>query len=166
MYKDDVLFLKYIYTARWHLATAFARWHPEHATWNLAEILGISTPFHFLQAKKYLYQVLVCVSTMKVTIDTVRILHLLALILLSTAGATLLVSYWDWTPLAAFGFACTIVTQVSNALRTTMLSNTNKNDPEVLMMMKSMTESGSINNKKKNSKRSKATRNDSLIKND
>lgn len=51
---------------------------------------------------------------MKVTLDASRIVHLLVLIGGSWAGAALLVSYLDWTPLAAFGLACAVVTQISN----------------------------------------------------
>ncbi len=56
---------------------------------------------------------------MKVTIDASRILHLFLLITLSAAGAIMLVSYLEWTPLAAFGLSCTVVTQVSNLFLTT-----------------------------------------------
>jgi len=53
---------------------------------------------------------------MKVTLDASRILHLVILICLSFTGAWFLVTYFEWTPMTAFGFACTLVTQLSNLL--------------------------------------------------
>lgn len=57
---------------------------------------------------------------MKVTLDAPRILHLIALIGLSSAGAWALVQCLEWTPLAAFGCSCTLVTQLSNLLTQTV----------------------------------------------
>jgi len=51
---------------------------------------------------------------MKVTLDATRIAHLLALIASSLVGAYLLVTLLEWTPMAAFGMACTLSTQLSN----------------------------------------------------
>ena len=53
---------------------------------------------------------------MKVTFDNTRLLHLFLLIAFSYLGGYLLVSYLEWTPLSAFGFACTVVCQVSNVI--------------------------------------------------
>jgi hypothetical protein len=51
------------------------------------------------------------------SIDKSRLLHLLLLLGLSYAGGKLLLYVFeDWSPTAAYGFAITVVCQVSNAV--------------------------------------------------
>jgi len=53
---------------------------------------------------------------MKVKIDTTRLIHLLALVLLTIGGGQLLIKRWEWNRLSAYSFVCTIVCQISNVL--------------------------------------------------
>ena len=53
---------------------------------------------------------------MKVTIDRYRILHLLLLMGTSFVLAETLIHKLEWTPLSAYGLACTLTTQISSAL--------------------------------------------------
>jgi hypothetical protein len=51
------------------------------------------------------------------SIDKSRLLHLLLLLGLSYAGGKVLLHFFeDWSPTAAYGFAITVVCQVSNAV--------------------------------------------------
>ena len=52
--------------------------------------------------------------TMKVTFDSIRILHLILLIALTIAFGQILIQRWEWTPLAAYGLTCSIVCQINN----------------------------------------------------
>lgn len=54
---------------------------------------------------------------MKVNFDFVRLTHLVLLIAASYVGGQALMHYLeDWSPLAAYGLACSIVCQVSSAV--------------------------------------------------
>jgi len=53
---------------------------------------------------------------MKVTIDRYRILHLVMLMICSYLLAEALIAKMEWTPLSAYGLACTITTQISNGI--------------------------------------------------
>jgi len=55
---------------------------------------------------------------MKVTLDAYRFVHLVALIGMSSIGAWVFITFFQWTPLVAFGTACTVVTQLSNLVLT------------------------------------------------
>lgn len=50
---------------------------------------------------------------MKVNIDRYRILHLILLIAISSVVAETLVTKLDWTRMSAYGFACSVTSQVS-----------------------------------------------------
>jgi hypothetical protein len=67
---------------------------------------------------------------MKVTLDARRILHLIALIGLSSVGAWFLVRFHEWTPLTAFGCSCTLFTQISNRLLQKVKTATNTSRDE------------------------------------
>ena len=53
---------------------------------------------------------------MKVNLDRWRILHLIALILVSHVLAQALMHKYGWPRLSAYGFAVTVATQMSNAM--------------------------------------------------
>jgi len=53
---------------------------------------------------------------MQVTLDTTRILHLIALLISSFVLAKILQLKLDWTPLSAWGLGITLSCQVSNAI--------------------------------------------------
>lgn len=53
---------------------------------------------------------------MKVNIDATRIIHLLTLLVLTVSGGQILIRTWEWNPLTAYGFVCTIVCQISNVI--------------------------------------------------
>ncbi len=62
---------------------------------------------------------------MKVTINHNRILHLFLLVVCTHFIARFLIRAWRWTPLSAYGLACTITTQVSNAIMGCNVEHTN-----------------------------------------
>ena len=51
---------------------------------------------------------------MIITIDKQRIIHLLILITTTLIGGCILVYYYDWGKLAAYGFTCTLSCQISD----------------------------------------------------
>ena len=53
---------------------------------------------------------------MKIVVNRNRVLHLLLLIVCSHIIARFLINSWEWAPLSAYGLACTIATQFSNAI--------------------------------------------------
>jgi hypothetical protein len=53
---------------------------------------------------------------MKVNLSPQRICHLLLLTSASYAIGQLLILKLEWTPLSAYGFGCTLVVQVNNAI--------------------------------------------------
>jgi hypothetical protein len=53
---------------------------------------------------------------MKITFDRYRILHLFLLMACTFILAETLIAKMDWSKLSAYGFACTVVTQISNAM--------------------------------------------------
>mmetsp|Transcript_15715 Transcript_15715/g.33228 ORF Transcript_15715/g.33228 Transcript_15715/m.33228 type:complete len:95 (+) Transcript_15715:180-464(+) len=53
---------------------------------------------------------------MKINLDRWRILHLLVLMGISFVLAEILIAKMGWTGLSAYGFACTITTQINNAI--------------------------------------------------
>ena len=53
---------------------------------------------------------------MKVNLDPSRFVHLFVLLGFTGVVATFLQSYLDWSPMAAYGVACTVVVQCSEAL--------------------------------------------------
>jgi hypothetical protein len=68
---------------------------------------------------------------MQVTLDSTRILHLIALLLSSFLIAKILQFKLDWTPLSAWGLGITLSCQVSNAIMKIMdpeNSNNNNNN--------------------------------------
>ena len=53
---------------------------------------------------------------MKFTFDRYRILHLILLMACSYIVAETLIAKMEWSKLSAYGFACTVITQLNNAI--------------------------------------------------
>lgn len=53
---------------------------------------------------------------MKVTFDRYRILHLILLMACSWVLAKILIAKLEWTAMSAYGFACTLTTQINQAI--------------------------------------------------
>eukprot|EP00980_Cylindrotheca_fusiformis_P013654 scaffold3515_cov126-Cylindrotheca_fusiformis.AAC.3 len=53
---------------------------------------------------------------MKVSLDATRLFHLLALIAFTIGGGQLLIHFFEWNGLTAYGTSCTLVCQISNVL--------------------------------------------------
>ena len=53
---------------------------------------------------------------MKITFDRYRILHLILLVACSFILAETLIAKMEWSKLSAYGFACTMISQLSNAI--------------------------------------------------
>ena len=53
---------------------------------------------------------------MKITFDRYRILHLFLLMACTFILAEILIAKIYWSKLSAYGFACTVVTQINNAM--------------------------------------------------
>ncbi|KAL7527882.1 hypothetical protein ACHAWF_002347 [Thalassiosira exigua] len=67
---------------------------------------------------------------MKVTIDRYRILHLILLIICSFILAEILIKKLGWSRLSAYGFACTLTSQISQAIHRLQTDNPDGEDED------------------------------------
>lgn len=65
---------------------------------------------------------------MKVTIDRYRILHLVLLMACSFVLGEILIAKMGWAPLSAYGFACTVTSQISSAAREALANKDQKEE--------------------------------------
>ena len=57
-----------------------------------------------------------CRKTMKINLSWQRICHLILLSSSTYALGKLLIRTLEWTPLSAYGFGCTVIVQINNAI--------------------------------------------------
>mmetsp|Transcript_735 Transcript_735/g.1759 ORF Transcript_735/g.1759 Transcript_735/m.1759 type:complete len:99 (-) Transcript_735:31-327(-) len=92
---------------------------------------------------------------MKINTELERWVHLFVLIAFSALGGWAIARFLEWTPLAAFGLACTVTCQVNNAMHQLMNSASDDDDNDQKVDNDTKTTSSSKSNNKNNKKRQK-----------